>query len=149
MQLSEHFTLEEFTLSQTAVRAGIDNDPPPQIAGLLAKVTAPGMEEVRAVLGGLPIQISSGYRSPALNAKVGGSGKSAHCMGYAVDFTCAAAGPPLHVARLIWASESVAFDQLIHEFGTWVHISFDPRMRRQLLTIDKHGTRPGLEPVRP
>ena len=145
-QLSEHFALEEFTLSQSAVRAGIDNDPPAEVLAILRE-TAAGMEAVRALLAA-PIQISSGYRSPALNAKVGGSKTSAHVLGHAVDFNCHAFGPPLAVAQAI-ADSDIEWDQLIHEFGTWVHIAFGPRLRRQLLTIDKHGTRQGLLPVRP
>jgi zinc D-Ala-D-Ala carboxypeptidase len=147
MQLSEHFTLEEFTLSQSAVRAGIDNTPTPEVLAILKTVTAPGMERVRELLGA-PISISSGYRSPALNAKVGGAATSAHVKGYAVDFNCHAFGAPLAVAQDL-AECALGFDQLIHEFGTWVHISFEPRpMRRQLLTIDHQGTRPGLVAVR-
>ena len=146
-QLSEHFTLEEFTLSQSAVRAGIDNAPPAEVLAILRE-TAAGMEAVRALLG-LPISISSGYRSPALNAKVGGADTSAHTLGHACDFNCPAFGSPLQVAQAIAANELIGWDQLIHEFGSWVHISFDPRRRLQLLTIDKRGTRPGLLPVRP
>lgn len=143
-QLSPHFTLEEMTFSQTAARRGIDNDPPPEVRERL-NITAARMEGVRRALGEKAIRVSSGYRSPALNKVIGGSDTSAHTLGWAVDFTCAGFGAPLEVARAL-AESGIAFDQLIHEFDSWVHISFDPRGRQQLLTIDKAGTRKGLHP---
>lgn len=145
--LSEHFTLEELTATD---HRGIDNAPP---AGVLANLreTARRMEEVRAILGDNVVTVSSGYRSPALNRAVGGSKTSAHLTGWAVDFNCRRVGSPLLVAQRI-ADAGVEFDQLIHEFGRWVHISFEPRpMRGQLLTIDSPAgrtrTRVGLLPV--
>lgn len=148
MQLSPHFSLEELTFSETAARKGIDNTPPPAILAILRDVTAPGMEEVRALLAN-PISVSSGFRCLAVNALIGSAPTSAHPRGFAVDFNCRAVGNPLRVAEIIAASP-LHFDQLIHEFGSWVHISFEPRpMRRQLLTIDRHGTRSGLLPIRP
>lgn len=146
MKLSEHFFLSEFTLSQTAVRLAIDNTPSPEILDHL-KTNAHGMELVRKVLGDLPISVSSGYRCPELNAKVGGAPTSAHTEGYATDFNCLAFGVPLAVAQKL-SSAGLHFDQLIHEFGTWVHVSFAPTMRMQLLTIDHQGARAGLLTIR-
>lgn len=145
MQLSKHFALAEFTVSQTAVRLGIDNTPPDDVLARLM-IVARKMEEVRSALESRVITISSGYRSPALNKRVGGAKNSAHVEGWAVDFNCHGFGSPLAVARQI-AKSGIEFDQLIHEFGSWVHISFDPRNRRQLLTVGKHGTVGGLYPV--
>lgn len=143
MQMSAHFSLAEMTVSARARREGIDNTPPPDIAARL-KVVAAQMEEVRELLGGKPITITSGYRSPALNAATPGSAKaSAHTLGWAVDFQCPAFGSPLEIAERL-ARSALSFDQLIHEHGVWVHLSFDPRRRGQLLTIDKLGTREGL-----
>lgn len=141
-QLSPHFTLEELTFSQTAARKGIDNDPPPNVEAIL-RMTAARMEAVRTVLGGKGISVSSGYRSPELNVAVGGSRTSAHTTGWAVDFTCPAFGSPLAVCKAIAASD-LEFDQLIHEYGRWVHVGFGPRLRRQLLTIGPKGTTNGL-----
>lgn len=141
MNLSPHFTLAEFTASQTAARRGIANNPPPDVLERL-KITAAGMEKVRAVLG-KPVTVSSAYRSPALNKAVGGAKNSAHVEGWAVDFNCHAFGSPLEVARKIQAA-GIAYDQIIHEFGSWVHISFDPRMRGQELTVGPNGTTAGL-----
>lgn len=130
MKLTEHFNLIEFTHSQTAIRWGIQNMPSPNIIANLL-ITAQGMEKVRAMLG-KPITISSGYRSPRLNVAVGGSDNSAHMEGYAADFICPAYGIPIDIVRKIAASD-LEFDQCIQE-GTWVHISFDPRNRREVMT---------------
>lgn len=130
-KLSDHFSLNEFVLSQTATRYGIDNTPTPDIVDHL-RVTAAGMEQVRSLLGDLPIRVSSGYRSQRLNRLIGGSATSAHCEGWAVDFTCEAFGSPQSVARTIRDSD-LKFDQIIFE-GTWVHISFKPTMRQEVLT---------------
>ncbi len=146
--LTKHFSLEELTISETAVRRGWSNTPPPEIEAILRDVTAPGMERVRTILGDKVISVSSGYRSPKVNAAVGSKPTSAHPKGYAVDFNCFSLGRPLVVAKLIESSD-LEFDQLIHEFGSWVHISFEPRpMRGQVLTIDALGTRTGLLPIR-
>lgn len=143
-QLSPHFSLEEMTFSQTAARRGIDNTPPEGVRQRL-ETTAARMEGVRRALGEKPIRVSSGYRSPALNDAIGGSDTSAHTLGWAVDFTCPGFGTPLQVAKAL-AESGIPFDQLIHEHGSWVHISFDPRGRQQLLTIDRKGVRQGLLP---
>lgn len=131
-RLSRHFTLDELTFSQTAARRGIDNKPSREVVAHLTTL-AEGLEKVRALLGG-PIHISSGYRSPELNAAIRGAKKSAHLEGYAADFTCPSFGSPREVVRAIAASV-IEFDQCIQE-GAWVHISFDPDMRRQVLTAD-------------
>lgn len=128
MKLSDHFYLEEFTI--TNVR-GADNTPNSAILVNL-QVTADYMEDVRKLLGNNPIIISSGYRSPGVNRLVGGAPKSAHMRGLAVDFICPKFGTPLDICHKI-ATSGLNFDQLIEE-GTWVHLSFDETMRRQVLT---------------
>lgn len=138
MILSAHFTLEEFIDSQTAARKGIDNTPPPEVMDRLHR-TATGLELVRNLLQA-PILISSGYRSPELNAAVGGSKNSQHMTGEAVDFTCPGFGPPAKVVQSIVQS-IIPFDQVIVEFGRWVHISFAMQPRKMALVIDADGTR--------
>lgn len=125
MKLSEHFTLEELTVSQTAARLGIDNTPPTSVFLNLTE-TARHMERVRKVLGDVPIRVSSGYRCPQLNKAIGGAAASFHMLGLAVDFIAPAFGTPFEVCRAIAASD-VRYDQLIHEFGDkgWVHIGFN------------------------
>lgn len=141
MQLSEHFSLEEMTQSQTASRLGLDNTPSDQVTDNL-RATCEKFEAVRDLLG-LPITVTSGYRSPAVNKAVGGVGTSAHCEGWAVDFICPAFGSPYQIAEKIMAS-GLRFDQLIMEH-TWVHIAFAPAMRQQPLTlVAGGGYKPGI-----
>lgn len=141
----KEFTYEEMTVSQTAARRGISNDPEHAKTVLNLLYTAEMMVHVRKLLGDKPIIVSSGYRSPDLNKIVGGSDTSAHTQGWAVDFTCPGFGTPLEIAKKIAESKLMdEVDQLIHEFDSWVHISFDPRNRKQLLTINKSGTKSGL-----
>ena len=130
MNISNNFTLEDFTYSQTATRKGIDNVPTDeQIANLteLAQV----LERVRTLLGA-ELHIDSGFRSPKLNAAIGGSVNSAHLEGYAADILCPGFGSPAEVCKAI-RDGKIPFDQLIQE-GSWVHISVDPRMRGEVLT---------------
>jgi len=131
MMLTPHFSLAELTFSATAQRRQIDNSPPPSVLRNLNQL-AVGLEDVRAALDGLPIRINSGYRCPALNRIVGGARLSAHLDGWAADFVCPDFGSPLEIVRVLARSDLV-FDKLIQE-GTWVHISFAPEGRRQLLT---------------
>lgn len=146
-QLTEHFTLEEFTDSQTAARKGIPNVPPvgsPERANL--QRTAETMEEVRTLLGDKPILVSSGYRSPAVNAAVGGSKSSAHMSGLAVDFSCPGFGTPRQICKALEPHmRKLTIDQLIHEFDSWVHLGLTGGApRHQALTIDTKGTRHGF-----
>lgn len=143
-QLSPHFTLEEFTSSQTGARKGIDNTPSPEIVAQL-RDTAALLERVRTLLGGVPLIISSGYRSPALNAIVGGVPSSAHMSGRAADILVPSFGTPLEVCRAIEPHlAELGIDQLIYEFEAWTHIGTAAAPRRQILTIDMHRTRLGL-----
>lgn len=146
MKLSPNFTLDELTHSQTAARRNIDNRPTEKALTNMRELLCPGLEQIRALLG-KPVLISSGYRSPVLNASVGGSKNSQHMYGLAADFSCPGFGSPLAIAHAIKASD-IDFDQLIHEFGSWVHVSFSHNPRRQVLTIDAYGTRPGLKDLK-
>ncbi len=129
--LTQHFTLEELTASTTAIRLGINNTPNAKVITNLT-ILAKGLESVRSLLGGHPISIDSGYRCPALNKVVNGSATSGHLLGYAADFLCPAFGNSKSIVAKIMTS-NILFDQCIME-GTWVHISFDPRMRQEILT---------------
>jgi hypothetical protein len=127
-RLTAHFALEELCATQ---HRDIDNTPPPEVVATLRN-TAARLEDVRRRLGGRVISVSSGFRSRALNRAVGGAATSAHLSGHAVDFNCYGFGDPLAICRAL-ADSALSFDQLIEE-GTWVHVSFDPRLRRQVLT---------------
>lgn len=138
MQLSKNFSLEEMTHSDFAVRKGIDNTPTPEQVENLRDV-ARVLEEVRALIA-CPIGVTSGFRSPKLNAAVGGSATSAHMEGRAADFRAPQYGEPLDICKAIARSE-IKFDQLIYE-GDWVHIAVAENMRGQVLTAHFEGGRP-------
>lgn len=140
MKLTDHFTLEELTHSQTAARLGLDNEPSPDVVDALTR-TAHGLEMVRVLLQA-PILVSSGYRSPKVNRAVGGAANSQHILGEAADFTAPGFGDPTEIVRAIMRStRPIPYDQLIVEFGRWVHISFSRSPRHQALVIDHDGTR--------
>lgn len=134
MRLSEHFTLAELIHSDTAKARKISNLPTEEHLANL-RVAAEGMERVRALLGGMPIQVTSGYRSAELNAAVKGSKTSDHLEGFSVDF-----GRPgmthYDVVQTIMSDAALmeSVDQLIYEKGRWVHISFAPRRKKEVLT---------------
>lgn len=133
MQLTDHFTLDEFELSQTAARAGLDNHIPIEFMANVRQLAAT-LERIRNLLG-RPITITSGYRSPAVNKRVGGAAKSAHLEARAADFICPAFGSPRKVAQYLQACP-IEFDQLIEE-GTWLHLAIPPTgqpARREILT---------------
>jgi hypothetical protein len=134
MQISEHFTLEELTFSEAAARLGLDNTPSP-IVGANLKLVAASMEETRTLLGGKPIVVHSGYRSPQVNKAVGGVPTSAHMKGLACDFVCPAFGTPAEVTSVILKSD-VDYDHLILEYG-WIHVGLAQEgllSRREALT---------------
>jgi hypothetical protein len=131
MQLTPHFSLAELTVTNTK----LDNVPSKETIEVL-RTTAFYMEKVRELLGNVAITINSGYRSPDVNRAAGGTGNSSHTYGYAVDFT-AYGHTPLTIANIL-SKSSLKFDQLIYE-KTWVHISFDPRMRGNILTLKSKG----------
>lgn len=140
MNLSPHFTLAELTVSETAARAGIDNDPSPEAIERLKKLCQL-LEAVRVRLGGAPIVVNSGYRSPKVNALVRGAPTSQHCRGEAADFIVPRFGHPVQVCTALRDS-GIEYDQLILEFGRWTHISVADKPRHQALTIDASGARP-------
>ncbi len=138
INLSEHFTLAEGTVSEVGARHGLVNTPTiGQLASM--KLVAAYMEEVRSLCGGNPVSVSSWLRSPEINKLVGSSSNSQHLKGEAVDFNIFHFGTPRQICSLlIQHQDLVPFDQLILENG-WVHISFvtnpiDHR-RAQVFTI--------------
>ena len=138
-RLSPHFTLAELTVSNSAARAGLRNLPVGDALDNLARLAAT-LEQVRALLFNSPVLVSSGYRSPAVNALIGGALTSAHMRGLAADFIAPKYGRPKAIAEAIGDS-SIAFDQLIFE-GTWVHLGLAEaaaQPRRQVLTAQFRG----------
>ena len=133
--LTEHFALEEFTVSNTGERLGIDNTPESlRIRANLVR-TAELMERIRELLG-RPVIITSGYRCPALNKAVGGAVSSAHMEGLAADFIAPAYGTPYEVCRALAQNlTEFGIDQLIFEH-TWTHVGLrDGEPRKQVLTL--------------
>lgn len=143
-KLTKHFSWHEATYSATAAKLGISNEPTAEAAKGILKA-AISMEELRTILGDNPILVSSWFRNPQVNAAVGGSPSSSHLSGLAVDFTCPKFGTVTEVCKAIEASD-LEFDQLIWEYGSWVHIGFGPAMRRQVLHIkdNSKGYQTGL-----
>lgn len=151
MQLTTHFSMEEALDSSTALRAGISNIPNDEQLGAM-RVAASGMEDVRAILG-FPIHIGSWLRVEALEKLLTQKDfvrwcnahsqiiddaawavyfkRKAHPKGFAVDFTCPQFGTPKEIVRTLQEA-GLKFDQLIME-GTWVHVSFAPEMRGEVL----------------
>jgi len=147
-KLTENFTLEELTHSETALRLGFENSPSPAAYENLIRL-AQLLEQVRKLLN-KPILVNSGYRSKPVNDAVGSKDSSQHRVGCAADFRVPGMSPK-EVCEAIIASD-IQFDQLIREFweeskgGGWTHISVTntPNLtpRGQALIIDKNGTRP-------
>lgn len=132
MNLSEHFTLEEATYSETAIRLGINNQPSTlQLENM--KHAAACLEPLRAVTG--PLRINSWLRLPDVNVAVGGSKVSSHMDGFAIDVSSSTM-TPIQLCRKV-EELGLKFDQIIHEYGRWMHLSFAPEMRQQKLTIFK------------
>jgi uncharacterized protein YcbK (DUF882 family) len=135
MNLSPHFTLDELTHTD---HREIDNSPTQDEISNLQQL-ANFLEEVKTVLGGKPIMISSGFRCKALNDAVGSKDTSQHRTGFAADFRVPGMTPD-EVVRAVIAS-GIGYDQIIREFDRWTHISVADNPRKQALIIDKSGTR--------
>jgi hypothetical protein len=142
MRLSTNFSLQEFIKSQTATRQGLDNTPNEEHLASAKVLFENVVQKVRDHFG--VTVINSGYRGPALNEAVGGSTKSQHCKGEAVDIECPGT-PNYDVAN--WIKENLEFDQLILEFYTpgipdsgWVHVSYKSEgNRKHVLTAMKEN----------
>ena len=143
MRLTRSFSLEQLIYSETAERERIDNTPGADILKNL-ELLALGLEQVQALIEH-PLEISSAYRCPELNRRIGGASTSQHTQGHAADFTCAEFGPPLEIVKAICDSD-IEFDQCILEYARWVHISFTRMPRGKILTIyhPEEGYRDGL-----
>lgn len=118
--LSPNFKLSEFLRSQTATRNGIDMTPSDEIIANLERLCVTVLEPVRAHLN-LPMIVSSGYRPPMLNRLVGGAPTSAHIYGRAADIVFRDHEPRSIIASLKSWTGVPTFDQIIEEFGEWVH----------------------------
>jgi len=125
--ISEHISEKEAVKSITALRLGIDNTPDGDSLNNMKILAEKIFEPLRKWVGG-PIKINSFYRSTALNEAIGGSGRSQHCQGRAVDLDDVY-GHKTNKEMFDWIKENLSFDQMIWEFGTsdnpdWVHVSY-------------------------
>jgi len=139
MNLSEHFTFEELTITD---HREFDNTPNVEETENLTRL-AEFLEQVKEVLGGKPIMVNSAFRSEAVNNAVGSRNTSQHRIGCAADIRVPGMTPD-EVVKAVIAS-GIGYDQIIREFDRWTHISVpntkDMTPRRQALIIDKQGTR--------
>jgi len=128
MNLSKNLTLAEVTKSTTAKRLGIDNTPDEWTTENLRQIAINIFQPLREAFG-CPIYVSSGYRSAELNTAIGGSSRSQHVEGRALDLDADVYGGCTNAQIFNWIKENVEFDQLIWEFGDddnpdWVHVSY-------------------------
>ncbi len=151
MKLSPHFTLAEFTRSDTALRLGIDNTLPPQLTNT-ALQTAHMLERIRAYLcerarKEVQIVVTSGYRCSALNMAIGGAERSDHQRMMAVDFRAPVFGSPQQVCLVIApAVYSLQIGQLILEYDSWVHVSLavPDKPQNRIITRTANGYSVGI-----
>ena len=144
MQLSKNLALAEVTRSETAKRNGISNMPTPEHIENFKKLAENVFQPIREHFG-VPIHISSGYRSKALNTAVKGSLSSQHCTGEAIDIDMD--GTAITNAQIFnFIKDNLTWDQLIWEFGTdtnpdWVHVSYEStgKQRKQILVAKRVG----------
>ena len=125
--ISEHISYREGVYSTTATRLGIDNTPNDEQLENMELVAEEVFEPLRAYVGG-PIKINSFFRSPKLNTAIGGSSKSQHCKGQAIDIDDTF-GRMTNAEMYHFIKEHLDFDQMIWEFGDddnpdWVHVSY-------------------------
>ena len=143
--ISEHISYKEGTYSTTATRREIDNTPNDEQLDNMELIAEKIFEPLREWVGG-PIKINSFFSCPDLNKAIGGSSKSQHCQGQAIDiddtFGIVANSEMYHYIK-----ENLDFDQLIWEFGdddnpNWVHVSYvseDSNRRRCLKAYKEQG----------
>jgi zinc D-Ala-D-Ala carboxypeptidase len=141
--MTKNFSLQEMLYSKTATELGLENNPSLSALNNL-RWTCLGLERIRMIIGSLPIKILSGYRSPAVNVKVGGSTNSKHCLGQAADIIAPSFGDARALAlRIADNAVLLSVDQVILE-NTWVHVSFTNNPRYEALTKEKVGYTKGI-----
>lgn len=127
MSISKHISYKEGVYSRTATRLGIKNNPNAEQMENMITVAEEVFEPLRMWVGG-PIKINSFFRSPELNKAIGGSGKSQHCHGQAIDLDDTF-GRATNAEMFEFIKKHLDFDQIIWEFGDetnpdWVHVSY-------------------------
>lgn len=140
--ISKHISLKEATKSNTAERLGIENFPDSPTLVNMQALAENIFEPLRNFVGG-PIYITSFYRSPELNKAIGGSTRSQHCLGQAIDLDDVL-GNATNKEMFDYIRYNLDFDKLIWEFGSehnpaWVHVSFrqEEENRGEVLKAEK------------
>ena len=152
MKLTQHFALAEFTRSESAKRHGVSNEPTPEHLQNLITLCEKVLEPIRIKFG--PINISSGYRSKALNHYIGGSLNSQHCEAKAADIDMDGMGGATNTEIFNYIKDSLDFDQMIWEFGDnnkpdWVHVSYNgAKNRKQVLRALKVNGKTAYAPYK-
>lgn len=154
MKLSKYVSLAEVTRSDTAKRKGIDNSPTAEHLENLKVISEEVFDKVREYFG-VPIFISSGYRSAALNKAIGGSSTSDHNLGKALDLDQDGHGNGVtNMDVFKYIKDNLEFDQLIYEFGTdknpdWVHVGYRKGAnRKQVLKAVREGSKTKYVPYK-
>jgi hypothetical protein len=143
--ISKHISEKEGSKSVTAIRLGIDNTPDAEAMANMKLIAEKVFEPLREYVGG-PIKINSFFRSSALNEAIGGSSRSQHCQGRALDVDDVY-GHKTNKEMFQWIRDNLDFDQLIYEFGSednpdWVHVSYvseDKNRNRVLKAVRDNG----------
>ena len=143
--ISKHISEREGVYSTTATRRGIDNVPEVEELNNMRLLAEEVFEPLRIYVGG-PIKINSFFRSVELNRAIGGSSKSQHCKGQAMDIDDTF-GKMTNADMYHWIKDNLEFDQMIWEFGDdknpdWVHVSYvseSENRNRCLRAIRKNG----------
>ena len=143
--ISKHISYKEGVRSNTAIRRGIDNTPNDEQLNNMETIAEKIFEPLRAYVGG-PIKINSFFRCPELNKAIGGSSKSQHCKGQAMDIDDTF-GRCTNAEMYHFIKEHLDFDQMIWEFGDednpdWVHVSYvseDKNRNRCLQAYKENG----------
>lgn len=154
MKLSNYVSLAEVTKSDTARRRGISNEPTPEHLENLKTICVEVFDKVRTHFG-VPLFISSGYRSEALNKAIKGSRTSDHSLGRALDLDQDFRGNGVTNMEVFeFIKDNLEFDQLIYEFGTtknpdWVHVGYRKGAnRKRVLVAYKEGTKTKYKPFK-
>lgn len=135
MKLSKNLSLQECTKSITAKRLDLDNTPSQEHITNLVEIAQNVFQPLRDYFR-VPIGVSSGYRSGELNSAIGGSSKSQHCKGQALDLDADIHGLVTNRQIFEYINKNLDFDQLIWEFGNeynpdWVHVSYKTEGNRK------------------
>ena len=143
MMLSKNLSLVEVMKSATAIKHGIANEPSSKHLTNLKAVATNIFQPCRDYFG-KPLAVTSGYRSPKLNELIGGSKRSQHSKGEALDLDAQVYGGFTNAELFYYIKDNLDFDQLIWEFGNdeepdWIHCSYTTENRKEVLKAYKHN----------